>query len=180
MRPAGDADHSIQVAFISVNLNTGSAKPSARLAAIRAAAAAAKDKAGLSHALIPQDVPSVGLPWMLAGLGWLVSHRDVAERVPLPFNLIVSNVPGPREPLYVAGHRMLTYLPISIVYHGVGLNVSVYSYDGKVFFGLTPCPDLLPDVQQLAGYVSDEFAALAAQRSSGRKPAPSRPARPHK
>lgn len=161
MRAAGDTDHSIQVAFISVNLHTGIAAARARLAAIRESSVAAKDKAALSHSLIPDDVPSLGLPWLLGGLARLVGHREVAGRVPLPFNLIVSNVPGPRHALHVAGQRAVTYLPISIVYHGVGLNVSVYSYDDRLFFGLTACPDLLPDVQAMAGSIGKALAALA-------------------
>lgn len=159
-RAHGDTEHSIQVAFISVNLHTGAADPLGRLAAIHRSADTAKQSAGTYKSLIPDDVPSIGLPWLLGGIARLVSHPDVADRVPLPFNVIVSNVPGPSMPIYVAGARVLTYLPISIVYHGVGLNISVYSYDGKLFVGIISCADLMPDVDQFARYMTDEFAAL--------------------
>jgi len=161
-RAAGDTEHAIQVAFISVNLHTGAGDPLARLAAIHLSAAAAKETAGTFKALIPDDVPCIGLPWLLGGIAWLVSHPDVAERVPLPFNLVVSNVPGPPVPLYVAGARVMTYLPVSIVYHGVGLNVTAYSYDGKLFIGVTSCTDLLPDVQAFTRMMETEVEALAA------------------
>jgi len=161
-RAAGDTDHSIQVAFISVNLHTGAGDPLARLMAIHRSASAAKDTAGSFKALIPDDVPSIGLPWLLGGLARLVSHPDIADRVPLPFNVIVSNVPGPPTTLYVAGARVGTYLPVSIVYHGVGLNVTAYSYDGKLFIGVTACTDLMPDVQSFTSLMTGELAALSA------------------
>jgi len=176
-RAHGDTEHAIQVAFISVNLHTGVADPLARLAAIHQSADAAKSNAGASKALIPDDVPSIGLPWLLGGIARLVGHRDVADRVPLPFNMILSNVPGPPMPLYVAGARVMTYLPISIVYHGIGLNVSAYSYDGKLFVGVTSCTDLMPDPDLFARDMLDELAVLEAAigapppRRAARKPA---------
>jgi WS/DGAT/MGAT family acyltransferase len=169
-RAQGDTEHAIQVAFISVNLHTGAGDALARLAAIHQSADTAKQSAGTYKSLIPDDVPSVGLPWLLGGLSWLVGHPDIADRVPLPFNVIVSNVPGPPVPIYVAGARALTYLPISIVYHGVGVNVSVYSYDRKLFVGIVSCTDLLPDVDLLARYMNEELAALedALAKAPGR------------
>lgn len=168
-RADGDTDHSIQVAFISVALHTGVADPLARLAAIHASSLPAKDSAGTFKALIPDDVPSIGLPWLLGGAAWLVSHPDVADRVPLPFNMVVSNVPGPPVPLFIAGCRVLTYLPVSIVYHGVGLNVTAYSYDGKLFIGLTSCPDLLPDLRSFAAMMIEEFEALKPVRPASKR-----------
>jgi diacylglycerol O-acyltransferase len=184
-RAHGDTEHAIQVAFISVNLHTGVADPLARLAAIHRSADAAKSNAGASKSLIPDDVPSIGLPWLLGGIARLVSHPDVADRVPLPFNLIVSNVPGPPMTLYVAGARVTTYLPISIVYHGVGLNVSAFSYDGKLFVGVTSCTDLMPDPDLFARDMLDELALLEAaleatpaRRARKKTPAAGRKARP--
>jgi len=178
-RAHGDTEHAIQVAFISVSLHTGVADPLARLAAIHQSAEAAKANAGAFKSLIPDDVPSLGLPWVLGGIARLVSHPDVADRVPLPFNLVVSNVPGPPMTLYVAGARVTTYLPISIVYHGVGLNVSAYSYDGSLFVGITSCTDLMPDPDLFARDMLDEFGVLqaalaAAPRRRAARKAPAR------
>jgi diacylglycerol O-acyltransferase len=175
-RAHGDTEHAIQVAFISVNLHTGLADPLARLAAIHASADVAKSNAGASKALIPDDVPSIGLPWLLGGIAWLVGHRDVADRVPLPFNTIVSNVPGPPMTLYIAGARVTTYLPISIVYHGVGVNVSAYSYDGKLFVGVTSCTDLMPDPDLFARDMLEELSALEAALAAAPRRAAKQPA----
>jgi WS/DGAT/MGAT family acyltransferase len=178
-RAHGDTEHAIQVAFVSVNLHTGAGDPLARLAAIHRSADAAKQSAGAFKSLIPDDVPSVGLPWMLGGVARLVSHPDIAGLVPLPFNVIVSNVPGPPGPIYVAGARVMTYLPISIVYHGVALNVSVYSYDGKLFVGVTSCTDVMPDADLFARYMTDELETLrpapgGSRSRRGSKTAPRR------
>lgn len=169
-RAQGDTEHAIRVAFIAVDLHTGERDARDRLAAIHRSAQEAKESAEAHKALIPEDVPSLGLPWLIAGLGRLVGRPAVAARVPLPFNVVISNVPGPPTPIYVAGAQVLTYLPISIVYHGVGLNISVYSYDGQLFAGITACADLMPDVDLLARYMDDEFAALQGtpRRQAGR------------
>lgn len=159
-RAEGDTEQAIHVTFIAVNLHTGVAEPLARLVAVHDSAERAKQSAALFKALVPEDVPSMGLPWLLGGLARLVGRPDIADRVPLPFNVVVSNVPGPPAPIHIAGARVMTYLPVSIVYHGVGLNVSVYSYDGKLFAGFVSCGDLMPDTEKFAQYFSAEFAAL--------------------
>lgn len=176
-RAPGDTEQAIQVTFISVALHTGIADPLERLAAIHRSSDVAKQSADAFKSLIPEDVPSLGLPWLLGTLAWLVSHPDVADRVPLPFNLVVSNVPGPPAPIYIAGARVMTYLPISIVYHGVGLNVSVYSYDGSLFVGIVSCADLMPDADHFARLLEKEFEALrtaVAARAPSRRPKPAR------
>ncbi len=180
-RAQGDTEHAIQVAFISVNLHTDLADPLARLAAIHQSAEAAKSNAGAFKSLIPDDVPSIGLPWVLGGFARLVSHPDIADRVPLPFNMIVSNVPGPPMTLYIAGARVTTYIPISIVYHGVGLNVSAYSYDGKLFVGVTSCTDLMPDPDLFARDMLDELSRLeSALEAPPKRRAARKPAKPRK
>jgi diacylglycerol O-acyltransferase / wax synthase len=80
--------------------------------------------------------------------------------------VVVSNVPGPAVPLYLAGARMLTNYPCSIVTHGVGLNVTVQSYDQSLDFGLMADAAAMPDVRRLAEEVAAaaaEFAALAVE-----------------
>ena len=79
---------------------------------------------------------------------------------PAPFNLIISNVPGPTEPLYVGPAAMTHYVPVSAVADGVGLNVTVQSYVDQLDFGLLGCAELLPDLDDLADAIVGEFAAL--------------------
>jgi hypothetical protein len=59
-------------------------------------------------------------------------------------NLVISNVPGPQVPLYLAGARMLTFYPLSIATHGVALNITVQTYAGSVDFGLVADAQAVP------------------------------------
>jgi diacylglycerol O-acyltransferase len=77
-----------------------------------------------------------------------------------PFNLIISNVPGPREPHYFNGARLDGMWPLSIPLHGMALNVTCTSYNGEMGFGLTGCRRTVPHLQRLLGHLDDELAAL--------------------
>ena len=174
-RESGNTDHSIQVSFMNIDLHTGLADAHARLRAIHASAAESKVAAQKIKALMPDDLPSVGLPWLLGSLAWLVGREAVLGRLPLPTNVIISNVAGPPAPLYVAGARALTYTPVSIPYHGCALNVTVYSYDGKLFFGLTAARSALPDLRDLAEGLKVQLELLAARPRKARAARPRSP-----
>jgi diacylglycerol O-acyltransferase len=77
-------------------------------------------------------------------------------------NLIVSNVPGPRETLYFHGAKMVGYYPVSQVGHGLALNITVLSYAGQLAFGFVACRDSVPSVQRLAVYVGEALDELEA------------------
>jgi WS/DGAT/MGAT family acyltransferase len=160
-REAGNIDQSIQVTFMSVNLHTDIDDAHRRLRAIHESALEAKDTAAKVKAMMPDDLPSVGLPWLLGGLARLMTRPELIDRLPLPTNVIISNVAGPPVPLFVAGARAMTYAPVSIPYHGCALNITVYSYDGKLFFGLTGARSALPDLRDLGDGVRTEIDVLA-------------------
>jgi diacylglycerol O-acyltransferase / wax synthase len=174
-RDSGNTDHSIQVSFMSVTLHTDIDDPHARLRAIHESAAQSKVGAERTRAMMPDDLPSIGLPWLLGGLARLMTRQELIGRLPLPTNVIISNVAGPPVPLYVAGAKALTYSPVSIPYHGCALNITVYSYDGRLFFGLTGARSALPDLRDLAEGVQLELRLLgqrpAAKRSGKARPA---------
>lgn len=161
-RESGNTDHSIQVSFMNIGLHTDVADAHERLRAIHASSVESKVAAQKIKAMMPEDLPSVGLPWLLGALARVIGLPDVIGRLPLPTNVIISNVAGPPMPLYVAGARALTYSPVSIPYHGCALNVTVYSYDGKLFFGLTGARSALPDLRDLAEGLKVELDLLAA------------------
>ena len=73
----------------------------------------------------------------------------LADRFNLPVNVVVSNVPGPREPLYFAGAKLDNYIPVSTIANGVGLNITVHSYEDNLDFGLVADRDLVPDLWDL-------------------------------
>ncbi len=77
-----------------------------------------------------------------------------------PYNLIISNVPGPRATQYWNGAEMNGYYPLSIPINGMALNITCISYDGKMGFGLTGCRRTVPHLQRLLTHLDDEVAAL--------------------
>jgi diacylglycerol O-acyltransferase / wax synthase len=77
-----------------------------------------------------------------------------------PFNLVISNVPGPRNPLYLNGARLTGNYPLSVPFHGQALNITCLSYDGMMNFGLTGCRRTAPHLQRLLLHLDDELNAL--------------------
>jgi len=163
-----DAGHSVRRSFLSVNLHTDREDAHARLAAIHASALEAMDAAAQITAIVPDDLPSLGTPWLLGALALAVQRPAVLDRLPLPANVIISNVAGPPPALFVAGAHVLSYSPVSIPYHGCALSVAVASYEGKLFFGLTAARNALPDLRDLADGVRTEIDLLA-MRPRGRE-----------
>jgi diacylglycerol O-acyltransferase / wax synthase len=76
-------------------------------------------------------------------------------------NVTISNVPGPRQPLYTAGAQMLHYYPVSTIVDGQGLNITVQSYLDSLDFGLVACRELVPDLWDLVDAIVDELSLLA-------------------
>ena len=77
-----------------------------------------------------------------------------------PFNLIISNVPGPEAPHFYNGAELVGMYPLSIPIHGMGLNITCTSYAGNLGFGLTGCRRTVPHLQRLLTFLDDEVAAL--------------------
>ncbi|MEO5735409.1 MAG: WS/DGAT domain-containing protein, partial [Rubrivivax sp.] len=118
---------------------------------------------------LPTDFPSLGIPWLMEAATALYGKAKVADRIPQVANLVISNVPGPPVPLYMAGARMLSNYPASIVVHGLGLNITVQSYDQSMDFGLMADAKAMPDVRELAAALAvafDDLAALTAPDES--------------
>jgi WS/DGAT/MGAT family acyltransferase len=77
-----------------------------------------------------------------------------------PVNVVISNVPGPREPLYAAGAKLLHYYPVSTIVDGQGLNVTVQSYLDTLDFGLVACRQIVPDLWSMVDAMIDDIGAL--------------------
>lgn len=185
LRSESDTQANNQVSGMIVSLATDIADPLERLRAIHASSNAAKGLTGFLKAL-PTDVPALGAPWLMSGLASLYGRSRLADRLPPIANVAISNVPGPPVPLYLAGAQVDAYMPLSIVTHGLALNITVQSYNGALAYGLTACRRALPDVGDLADQIVAEHqrlkarieeAAAASQRPAGEAAAKSvRPA----
>jgi len=169
LRDAGNAEYTTQATLSLVNLNTQIADPVKRLRAIRDAAGAIKGLAQRARGVIPTDFPSIGVPWLLQGVAALYGRSGIVKAMPPIANLVISNVPGPQSPLYVAGARMTDYWPLSIVEHGVGLNITVMSYAGAMGFGFTAARCAVPDARELTVALLAALDELVARgiRTSG-------------
>jgi hypothetical protein len=113
----------------------------------------------------------MGVPWILHGLATLYGRTRLPGVIPPIANLVISNVPGPPLPLYAAGARMATYWPLSIVEHGLGLNITVVSYAGAMDFGITTARSAVPDAHALSTALLaalDELLAASAPAKSAR------------
>ena len=108
----------------------------------------------------------------------LAARLRLANRVDPVVNVIISNVPGPRQPLYLAGAKLDQYIPVSTIGEGMGLNITVHSYLDELTFGLIACRELVPDLWHMVDLHIDEigvlFEASGATWATPPKPAPPR------
>ena len=167
LREADDDSNNNQVSAIRVDLATDLADPAKRFQAIRESSEASKELIGGLKSILGADLPIAGSPWFMTGMASLYGRSNLAARLPALANVAISNVPGPAVPLYMAGARMARYYPVSIPYHGVGLNITVQSYAGEMEFGITACRRVLsqPEVQELTRALAGVAARAAAART---------------
>ncbi|MBP8308725.1 MAG: wax ester/triacylglycerol synthase family O-acyltransferase [Burkholderiaceae bacterium] len=179
LRQEGDDRSNNQASMTVVTLATNVADPRRRFLAQLKSSAAMKQSLSRWKSLMPTDFPSMGLPWLMSRAAHLVGRTRLAERIPVIANLVISNVPGPQFPLYLAGARMERYNPTSIVVHGLALNITIQSYDGKLEFGLVGCARAVTEIAELARGIEDEFERLVqamAEPAPGRRKAATRTA----
>jgi hypothetical protein len=148
LRVPGDTSQSNQVTMMLIGMATNIGDVRKRLAAIVAASTKAKMLTGSMKSLIPMDLPSPGIPWLMSVITPLYRTAVASNKIPVVANLIVSNVPGPQMPLYLAGAELKTYYPVSIVTHGLALNITIQSYAGKLYYGLIACRQTIPDLDR--------------------------------
>ncbi len=154
LRVEGDLESANAVGMISANLATHVADPGDRFRQIRGSVLAGKQVySGLSAgeaALFTQLTSSPMVITTLLGLG---------EKLPA-YNLVISNVPGPRKHLYWNGARLEGIYPASIVLHGQALNITLVSYSGQLDFGIIACRRSLPHVQRLLDHLEESLQEL--------------------
>jgi len=162
LREKGDTTSDNQASMSLISLGTNIADPGKRLLHIQAASAAMKSTMGNMKSILPTDFPSIGIPWLIEAATALYGKAKVADRVPQVANVVISNVPGPPVPLYLAGARLMSNYPTSIVVHGLGLNITVQSYDKSLDFGLMADARAMPDVRELADAIAIAFDDIKA------------------
>jgi WS/DGAT/MGAT family acyltransferase len=155
IRAKDDAGGGNAVGAILASLATDLADPVERLAAIVAGTRSAKEQLqGMPKMAILEYSAVLLAPFMLQLL------PGAAGRVRPTFNVVISNVPGPEEPLYFRGARLEAAYPMSIPVHGMALNITCSSYAGMLDFGFIGCRNTLPHLQRLAVYCGEALGEL--------------------
>jgi len=161
-----------RVSGMLVTLATGVADPATRLRHIRDGVRAAKQQ----NTDVDPDVfaswAEAAFPAVATRLSRLVTNLRLFDHVAPPFNLVVSNVPGPDVPVYLAGARMESLHPLGPITEGVGVNVTVFSYLDTVHVGVQACWDLVPDVAVLAGAMAQSLDELVVEADRRDRPVP--------
>ncbi len=149
-----------KVSVMFSSLATDEKDPLARLRAV----ARSNDEAKEIHRMVGADtlIRWAEHFWLNAfGLGArLYSSLHAADHHPVVHNLILSNVPGPPVPLYLAGARVAGIYPLGPIMDGAGINITVLSQEDRVGFGIVACPDLVPRVWDLAEAIPEALAEL--------------------
>jgi WS/DGAT/MGAT family acyltransferase len=156
LRDASDRTMGTKIGMMVVDLATNVAGDRERLAAIARSTAAAKHhQQSLPRAVRDNYTTLMHLPYVAA------LAAGLRGRAPAPFNMVVSNTPGPPTPLYMNGSRMDALYPISLLMHGNALNFTCVSYAGEFNFGIIGGRDEVRHLQDLALYLQQAFRELS-------------------
>jgi WS/DGAT/MGAT family acyltransferase len=155
-----------RVSAVVTVLATHEPDPRRRIAMIAAAAADARRSLDAVPASLLADVSAFTSPALASLAARTVASTKIANIANPPFNLVITNVPGPQQPLWCAGARQVGTYAVPVINDGVGLNLSAMSYDGKVHVGAVACRELMPDLWGLVDRIPaalDELHSLTRQ-----------------
>jgi diacylglycerol O-acyltransferase len=163
VHPRDADDFGNATSAVLVNLGTHIADPVRRLATIQASmrdGRALINELSFDEVVLFTSLMSTGLMMpALLGLGGVIPAT----------NVVISNVPGPKRPMYWNGAKMEGMYPVSIVFHGLAVNITVTSYAGSLDFGIVACRKSVPRVQRIIDFLEDALVELeqAAGLASG-------------
>lgn len=143
-----------QVAAIWAGLPVGVTDPIERLELVKREMEGLKESGQAVGARVLTELTGFAPPTVMAQAARLQAHQRF-------FNLVVTNVPGPQLPLYVLGRRMQAIYPMVPLAQNQALGIAIMSYDGRISFGLNADFDALPDLELLAGQLSEALEELA-------------------
>ncbi len=171
---SGDETDTYQnrVSALLAELATNERDPVKRLKRVQRSMAIAKGNLAAIPAETLMDYTQFAPPAVAARAMRMVSRMRIADRMNPPFNLVISNVPGPNAQLYMAGAQLKHFYPVSTITDGQGLNMTVQSYNGNLDFGFVACRELVPDVWLLTDLLQESMKELlTAAKKATAKPA---------
>lgn len=143
------------VGAVMVKLGTDLADPADRLASIHKSMKTGKEALGSMSQLQIMAMSALGMAPSI-----ITPMLRLQGIIRPPFNLIISNVPGPKKTMYLNGAKMTGTYPLSIPINGMALNITCNSYAEDMDFGLTGCRRSVPHLQRMLGHLDDELGAL--------------------
>ncbi len=149
-----------RILLLTAPLYTDEPDPVVRLQRTHEALGDLKERHKALPAELLQDANNVIPPAVFALAARTSLGLAASTRGRPPWNLVVSNVPGPQFPLYLAGARLVAQYPISVITDGMGLNITVQSYNGHIDIGIIADRDQVPDVDRLVGWLREELTLL--------------------
>jgi WS/DGAT/MGAT family acyltransferase len=152
-----------KIGMMSVPLFTNEGDPCERLRVTHEAMRVAKER----HKALPAELlvdATQFIPPAVFARAARVTFSLAATRTPV-WNLVVSNVPGPQFPLYCAGAKMVAHYPVSVITDGMGLNITVMSYDGHMDFGIVADREQMRDVWKLIDWLDESLDELLPEGS---------------
>lgn len=149
-----------RILLLAAPLFTDQADPVERLLMTHEALGTLKERHRALPAELLQDANNFVPPAVFARAAQLTFRLSSSRRGRPTWNLVVSNVPGPQFPLYLAGARLEAHYPVSVITDGMGLNMTVMSYRGHLDFGLVADRDQMPDLWSLMDWLGEELAEL--------------------
>ena len=158
-----------QVSAMLVGLPTDEPDPVQRLRRVSEGTAGAKEQHGALGADTLQQLAELAPAGVAAMAARVYTRMQGADRHRPIWNLVISNVPGPRIPLYFCGAKLESMYPIGPVHEMVGLNVTLFSYGDMIHVGLNADRGLVPDVDDIGRGICEEIeqlAKLAAEHGS--------------
>jgi len=170
---AEDDTYQNRVSALLADLATNEPDPVARLRRVQQSMTAAKDQFAAIPAEALQDFSQFAPPAVAARAMRMYSRLRIADRMNPPFNLVISNVPGPSFPLYSAGAKLMHFYPVSTLADGQGLNMTVQSYNGNLDFGFIACRELVPDLWTMTDLLHESMRELVDAANASTTPPPS-------
>jgi WS/DGAT/MGAT family acyltransferase len=149
-----------RILLMSAPLFTDIADPVLRLQRTHEGLADMKERYRALPAELLQDANNFIPPAVFAQAAQLTFRLSTSRPGRPAWNLVISNVPGPQVPLYMAGARLVANYPVSVITDGMGLNITLMSYCGSVDFGIVADREQMPDARRLIDWLKDELAEL--------------------
>ena len=165
LRKEGEESLGNKIGIIQVELSPPTDDPYVRL---RNIGFSLRNVRSMIDSVAPEAIESYTL--ITGVVGQLAEMLNLSKRLPPTGNTLVSNVPGPREHLYILGARMEELHPISTLPPGNLLNITLFSYAGQLYFGLI-ATDELPKLDDLSLYINEAFGELEKAVLDAHQPA---------